>query len=79
LRANIAPTVWLFCIGTLQVGLVRFVPPLQFEDQPRKTEFVPGVGVAVKITVSVIVKFAVQLAPVPQFIPTGVLTTVPVP
>ncbi len=61
------------------MGLVRFVPPLQFEDQPRNTEVVPAVGVSVKITVSLIGKFAVQLAPVPQLIPTGLLITVPVP
>ena len=82
LRAKIAPTVWLFGIDTVQVALVRFTPPMQFEDQPTNTE--PAVGVSVNVTVGVELKgkFAVQLALVPplvQLIPTGLLTTVPVP
>jgi len=74
LQLKIAPTVWLVFIITLQ-GLVVF--GVQFADQPPKE---PELGVAVSVTVEPCGKYAVHPAPEPlQLIPTGLLTTVPVP
>lgn len=56
---------------TVHVPVPEQPPP----DQPAKTEFAPGV--AVKVTAVLVVKAWVQLTP--QFMPVGVLTTVPFP
>lgn len=64
-------------MGTVHTGLVRLAPPLQLADQPTKVD--PESAVAVRVTVEFKGKFAVQLAPLPQLIPTGLLITLPVP
>jgi hypothetical protein len=67
---NVAVTVVFAVIVTEQAAV-----PVQAPDHPAKVD--PAAGVAVRLTVAPLSKFAEQL--VPQLIPEGVLVTVPAP
>ena len=67
-------------IVTVQLAVVAFggitAVGMQFDEKPNTT---PDVAVAVICTVDPKTKSAVHDAPVPQLIPTGLLTIVPAP
>jgi hypothetical protein len=67
---KVAVTLVLALTVTVQV-----VVPVQAPDQPAKVE--PEEAVAVRVTEVPLLKVAAQVEP--QFIPAGVLVTVPVP
>jgi hypothetical protein len=69
--ANAAVTVWAVSIVTVQVPVPAHPPPLQ----PVKAA--PVAGVAVRVTVVVAPKGALQT--IPQSIPAGVERTLPLP
>jgi hypothetical protein len=77
-QLNIAPTGVLSLI-TNEHEAAAALSGRQFADHPPKVE--PAAGVAVSVTVEPNTKSPAQPAPAPavQLIPTGLLTTVPVP
>jgi hypothetical protein len=74
IQLNIAPTGSLLFITIEHEAAVT---GRQFADHPPKVD--PAAGVAVSVTVVPKTKLPAQPAPAVQLIPTGLLTTVPVP